>query len=147
MDLRDVVNSGKARKRRRRYGRGRGSGRGKFCSRGHRGARQRSGASISVLYEGGNLPLFRRIPKRGFNNNAFRKSFEVVNVGMLARFPAGSVVGPEEMTRARLLTRDLPAKVLVKGDLKIALTVKAHAFSTAARQAIEKAGGKAEVIR
>ena len=147
MDLKDVVGSGRTRKRRRRYGRGRGSGRGKFCSRGHRGARQRSGVSISVFYEGGNLPLFRRIPKRGFNNNAFRKFFEVVNLGMLARFPAGSVVGPEEMRRTRLLRRDLPVKVLAKGDLQVALTVRAHAFSATAREAIEKAGGRAEVIR
>ncbi len=145
MDLKEAVNSGKERKRRRRYGRGRGSSRGKFCCRGHRGARQRSGSSISVFYEGGGLPLFRRIPKRGFNNKVFGKSFEVVNVGMLARFPAGTVVGTEEMKRARLISRDLPVKVLAKGELKVALTVRARAFSAAAREAIEKAGGKAEV--
>ena len=146
MDLKDAVNSGRKRKRRRRYGRGRGSGRGKFCSRGHRGAKQRSGTSISVFYEGGGLPLFRRIPKRGFNNNAFRNSFEVVNLGKLARFPAGAVVGPEEMKRARLLRRKLPVKVLAKGELNVALTVRAHAFTAAAREAIERAGGRAEVI-
>ena len=146
MDLKDVVNSGRKRKRRRRYGRGQGSGRGKFSSRGHRGARQRSGESISVFYEGGNLPLFRRLPKRGFNNNAFKKFFEVVNLGKLARFPAGTVVGPEEMRSARLVRHDLPVKVLAKGELGVGLTVRAQAFSAAAKEAIERAGGKAEVI-
>ena len=146
MDLKEAVSSGRKRKRRRRYGRGQGSGRGKFCSRGHRGAKQRSGTSISVLYEGGGLPLFRRIPKRGFNNNAFKKSFELVNVGTLARFPTGAVVGPEEMKLARLVRRKLPVKVLAKGGLNVSLTVRAHAFTAAAREAIERAGGKAEVI-
>jgi large subunit ribosomal protein L15 len=128
----------------KRLGRGPGSGLGKTSGRGHKGAGARSGKGIPARFEGGQMPLQRRLPKVGFIN-IFREETEVVNVQDLgAHFAAGEEVSPKEMVGKGILKRrHNRVKVLAEGDLKIALTVKAHAFSQAARQKIEAAGGKA----
>ena len=148
---------------RKRVGRGPGSGTGKTAGRGHKGARSRSGYSLRRGFEGGQMPLIRRVPKRGFTN-VFRIENEVVKVGDLNRFEEGAVVGEAELTGARVVRRArlragkantapvlirprrFRIKILAGGVLERRLTVRAHAFSGAARRAIEAAGGTAEVI-
>lgn len=147
MNLADVHKAaGTPRKKRKRVGRGPGSGCGKTAGRGHNGARSRSGWKNRVAYEGGQMPLFRRIPKRGFTNAMFRDGYEVVNVKSLAKFDAGSTVGPEELRGAKLVRTKAKIKVLAEGDLDRALTVRAHKFSKAAAEKIKAAGGTPEVI-
>ena len=146
MNLEDVNRYGRPHnKRRKRVGRGVGSGHGKMSVRGARGAKARSGWCKVLTREGGQMPLFRRLPKRGFTN-VFGTSYEVVNVGDLAGFQAGSVVGPEELRAKRVARTKSPIKILGQGTLDRALTLRAHAFSASALQKIEAAGGKAEVI-
>ncbi|MBI2891985.1 MAG: 50S ribosomal protein L15 [Deltaproteobacteria bacterium] len=131
-----------------RLGRGRGSGKGKTSGKGMKGQRARSGGRGKPNFEGGQMPLQRRLPKRGFRN-PFRKDVAVVNLRDLARFAAGSTVTLETLAEAglvkKLAGRDA-VKVLGVGDLDRALTVHAHAFSGTAKEKIEKAGGKAVVI-
>jgi large subunit ribosomal protein L15 len=146
MNLSDVGRAGRKLRSRKRVGRGPGSGHGKTSGRGHKGAGARSSWKRDVRREGGQMPLFRRLPKRGFNNAAFATKYEVVNVGSLGRFDAGTVVGPEELKRARLYGGKGRVKVLAKGTLERALTVRAHGFSKAAVEKIETAGGRTEVI-
>ncbi len=130
---------------RKRVGRGPGSGQGKTAGRGHKGRLSRSGGNSPPGYEGGQMPLQRRLPKRGFRPVS-RVAYAVVNLGQLAGFPAGSTVGPDEL-RARGLVRGRgPIKCLGDGALSHALTVKAHAFSATARERIAAAGGTAEVL-
>jgi large subunit ribosomal protein L15 len=125
-------------------GRGPGSGLGKTAGRGHKGRKSRSGGSTPPGYEGGQMPLQRRLPKRGFRPPA-RVTYAIINLNQLATFPAGSVVGPEEV-RARGLARSgRPIKCLADGTLPHALTVRLHAFSARAREQIVAAGGTAEV--
>jgi len=143
MNLREIRERPVGHRRPKRVGRGMGSGRGKTCTRGHKGARSRAGAGGLVGYEGGQTPLFRRLPKRGFSNARFRRLFAVVNVGDLSDLPAGTEVTPElliERRKVRKLHDGL--KVLGGGDLGVALTVHAHRFSRAAVEKIEKAGGQ-----
>jgi large subunit ribosomal protein L15 len=129
----------------KRVGRGTGSGHGKTAGRGHKGKGARSGGNVKPGYEGGQMPLQRRLPKRGFRPVS-RVPYAVVNLGQLAAFPAGSTVGPDEL-RARGLVRGRgPVKCLGDGALSHALTVKAHAFSAKARERIAAAGGTAEVL-
>jgi large subunit ribosomal protein L15 len=143
----DVYKAGPKPKGRKRVGRGQGSGQGKTAGRGMRGWGQRTGCSIPLTYEGGQMPLFRRLPKRGFNNAQFKKRFQLVSVGDLGRFNAGAKVGPAELAASGLVGKaDLPVKVLCMGKIEKALEVSAHAFSAGASAAIEKAGGKAVVI-
>ena len=147
MNLADVHKAaGTPRRKRKRVGRGPGSGRGKTCTRGHKGARSRSGWKSRASYEGGQMALFRRLPKRGFNNAAFREAYEVVNVKSLARFGPGSTVGPEELRAAKVARTTAKIKVLAEGELDRALTVRAHKFSRAAAEKIKAAGGTPEVI-
>ena len=130
---------------RKRVGRGPGSGQGKTAGRGHKGRLSRSGGNSPPGYEGGQMPLQRRLPKRGFRP-VERVPYAVVNLGQLAAFPAGSTVGPDEL-RARGVVRGRgPIKCLADGALPHALTVKAHAFSAKAREQIAAAGGTAEVL-
>jgi large subunit ribosomal protein L15 len=128
-------------------GRGPGSGVGKTCGRGEKGQKSRSGYSAKLGFEGGQMPLVRRIPKRGFRN-IFRKEFEVLNVGRLSSLPEGAEVTPELLLERGMIpkkgTRAL--KILGQGELQVKLTVRAHAFSATARQKIEQAGGTAEVL-
>jgi large subunit ribosomal protein L15 len=134
-------------KARKRIGRGPGSGSGKTAGRGHKGAKSRSGWSGSQhpLYEGGQMPYFRRIPKRGFSNAAFRRDFAVVNVKTLeANFDDGAAVNLDALAAKHLVPGDkLPLKILGEGELTKKLTVTAGKFSAAARQKIENAGGTA----
>src|SRR5436305_3331654 len=122
---------------RKRVGRGPGSGQGKTAGRGHKVRKSRSGGNSPPGYEGGQMPLQRRLPKRGFTN-PFRKEFEVVNLESLGRFAAGTVVDPAALAQAGLAGRNAKrVKILGKGAIEHALTVKAHGFSESAKAAIE----------
>jgi len=138
------------RKKRKRVGRGRGSGCGKTCSRGHGGANSRSGTETRLLFEGGQMPLFRRIPKRGFNNNTFKKRFMVVNLMDLAVFDSGETVDLQALKEKGIVKNTkLDLKILgkVHNDKPLkALTVVAHKFSNSAVENIEKAGGKVKIL-
>lgn len=131
--------------KRTRRGRGIGSGLGKTAGRGMKGQKARAGGSIRPGFEGGQMPLQRRIPKRGFKN-PFRIEYEVVNVGDLNRFEPGTEVTPEVLKAARLVRRALPVKILGEGEIDRPLTIKAQAFSKSALAKIEAAQGHAEVI-
>lgn len=134
-------------KERNRVGRGTSSGNGKTSGRGHKGQNARSGGGVRPGFEGGQTPLFRRLPKRGFTNAPFKKDLVEVNVGKLASFEAGTVVTPELLLERRIIRsiRD-GVKILGQGELAVALTVQANGFSSSAKEKIENAGGKAEVI-
>lgn len=134
-----------SRKRRKRVGRGAGSGSGLTCGRGHKGQMSRSGSSRRYHFEGGQMPLTRRVPKRGFNN-INRVEYALIKVEDLKKFEEGSVVTPEVLRQAGLVKKNGPVKVLSGGELDRKITVKLHAFSAAARQAIEKSGSVAEVV-
>ena len=134
-------------KRRRRVGRGTGTGRGKTCGRGHKGAGSRAGSTSVTLYEGGQMPLFRRLPKRGFSNYKFAIRCEIVNVSQLERFRDGADVGIEQLSDAGLIdSAKSKIKILGKGDLTKTLQVTAHKFSKTAEQKIVASGGTAKVI-
>lgn len=135
-------------KARRRIGRGTGSGRGKTCGRGHKGSGSRSGASSRSLYEGGQMPLFRRLPKRGFSNYKFATRYEIVNVLQLERFEDGSAVGVEQLSQAGLVDSiSSKVKILGNGELTKKLEVSAHKFSKSAEQKIVGCGGTANVMK
>lgn len=137
---------GGAVRRRKRVGRGPGSGWGKTAARGSKGARSRSGYSLRRGFEGGQMPLIRRIPKRGFHNK-FALDVVTVNLRDLAGFAEGTVVTPEVLVASRRLRRlGDRVKVLGDGEVKTALVVQAHAFSVSAKAKIETAGGRAEVL-
>ena len=130
----------------KRIGRGHGSGQGKTAGKGHKGQKARSGGSIRPGFEGGQTALARRIPKRGFNN-IFATKYAVVNVSDLEKFVDGTVVDTELLKASGLISKELDGvKVLGNGELTKNLTVKAAKFSAAAKEKIEKAGGKAEVM-
>jgi large subunit ribosomal protein L15 len=128
-------------------GRGPGSGTGKTAGRGENGQKSRSGYSRKVGFEGGQMPLHRRVPKRGFTNAPFRKEFAEVNLGRLEVFEDGTIVTPEVLVKRGIVKRVRDGvKILGKGDLTKALTVHAHRFSARAKERIAGAGGKAEVL-
>ncbi len=130
----------------KRIGRGQGSGNGKTAGRGHKGAKSRSGFKHKRGFEGGQMPLHRRVPKRGFHN-LFRQAYEVVNLDTLQdRFDAGVEVTPELLRERGVVSRRGLIKVLGRGDIEKALTVRAHKFSGKAAEKIAAAGGKAEVL-
>jgi len=129
-----------------RRGRGHGSGNGKTAGKGHKGQKARSGGGVRIGFEGGQMPLMRRIPKRGFNN-IFATKFATINVSDLNRFNDGDVVGVTELKAAGLIKKEFDGvKVLGNGDLSVKVTVKAAKFSQSAVEKIEKAGGKTEVM-
>jgi large subunit ribosomal protein L15 len=132
---------------RKRVGRGPGSGLGKTSGRGEKGQKSRSGFSHKVGFEGGQMPLHRRVPKRGFNNHRFRKEFAEVNVEKLEVFEAGTIVTPEVLLKRGIVKklRD-GVKILGDGEFTKALTVRAHKFSAKAQERITGLGGKAEVL-
>ena len=135
-----------AKKPRKRVGRGPGSGNGKTAGRGHKGQRSRSGYSRRYGFEGGQMPLVRRIPKRGFTN-LFRVEYQVVNVADLERlFEAGEEINVETLVAKGLVRAKQPVKILGMGELKKSLVVHAHKFSGSARSKIESAGGRCEVV-
>jgi large subunit ribosomal protein L15 len=146
MKIHDLEPNAGARRAKRRLGRGLGSGLGKTSGRGHKGQWSRSGGGVRPGFEGGQMPLTRRLPKFGFTNN-FRKIYSVVNVGDLECFDAGSEVTEAALLEKGILRRTRPygLKVLGDGKLTKALTVKAAKFTAGARALIEKTGGKAEV--
>lgn len=147
MNLTDIKKSKKAATKRIRCGRGIGSGLGKTSGRGHKGMKSRSGYSRRLSHEGGQMPLFRRMPKVGFSNARWADPVTVINVEDLNRFEQGSTVSINELRDAKVLKgKVVILKVLGRGDLTRGLTVRAHAFSTSAIEKISKAGGKAEVI-
>ncbi|MGI6028334.1 MAG: 50S ribosomal protein L15 [Candidatus Heteroscillospira sp.] len=130
----------------KRKGRGHGTGNGKTAGRGHKGQKARSGGGVRVGFEGGQMPLARRIPKRGFNN-IFAKPLESVNVSALEQFENGAVIGAAELLEAGILSKcTYGVKILGNGELTKKLTVKASAFSESAKNKIEAAGGKTEVV-
>ncbi|MDE5539603.1 MAG: 50S ribosomal protein L15 [Bacilli bacterium] len=135
-------------KARKRVGRGPGSGTGKTAGRGENGQKSRSGASISAWFQGGQTPIYRRIPKRGFNNKRFETRFATINLADLERhFNEGDVITPEVLKERGIIKKQLSGvKVLASGELTKKLTVKANRFSSTAVTKIENAGGKAEVI-
>jgi large subunit ribosomal protein L15 len=136
-----------SRHRRKRLGQGESSGRGKTAGRGGKGQSARSGSSIRVGFEGGQMPLIRRIPKRGFNNKRHAVRYVPVNLESLNRFESGAVVDAEALRRAGLASGPVKLiKILGDGELKQKLTVKAHAFSAVARSKIEGLGGECEVV-
>jgi len=147
MDLSNLKPAPGSTQKRKRLGRGPGSGLGKTSGRGHKGRGARSGGNTPPGYEGGQMPLQRRLPKRGFNN-PFRLEYAVVNLGQLEKLFAANDVVDLDTLRAKHLVRrnEKLIKILAKGQLSKALTVKAHKFSEAARAQLEAAGGAAEVI-
>lgn len=150
MNLGELHPAPGSRKKRKRVGRGPGSGHGKTATRGHKGLKARSGGGKGPGFEGGQMPLHRRIPKRGFRN-PFRREFAVVNLGQVARrFPQGGEVTPEALAQNGLLKAPdrRPVKVLGEGEIATSapLVVRAHAFSRSAIAKLEAAGGRAEVI-
>ncbi|HAD23800.1 LSU ribosomal protein L15P [Kandleria vitulina] len=146
MKLHELHYTEGARKERKRVGRGTSSGHGKTSTRGQKGQGARSGGGKKPGFEGGQTPLFMRLPKRGFTN-VNRKEFAIVNVEDLNKFEANSVVDFEALKAAGLVKKELDGlKILGNGELSVALTVKANKFSASAVKAIEAAGGKTEVI-
>ena len=146
MNLHDLTPAAGSTHAGKRKGRGHGTGNGKTAGRGHKGQKARSGGGVRVGFEGGQMPLARRIPKRGFHN-IFAKPLEAVNVSDLAVFDDNATVGAEELLAAGLLSKcENGVKILGNGTIGKKLTVKANAFSESAKQKIEEAGGKAEVI-
>ena len=130
----------------KRIGRGNGSGNGKTAGKGHKGQKARSGGGVRIGFEGGQMPIMRRIPKRGFNN-IFATKYAIINVSDLNRFNDGDVVGVTELIAAGLVKKEYDGvKVLGNGDITVKVTVKAAKFSKSAVEKIEKAGGKTEVM-
>ncbi len=133
--------------KKKRLGTGQGSGHGQTSTRGQKGQLSRSGEPKRVGFEGGQMPLLRRIPKRGFNNAVFKKSYEIVKVSTLEKkFNDGEEITPEVLLKKGIIENTVNVKVLGDGDIKKKLIVKAHSFSKSAKQKIEKAGGKIEII-
>ena len=134
-------------KSRKRLGRGPSSGYGKTSGKGHKGQNARSGGGVRIGFEGGQTPLFRRLPKRGFSNAPFKKTYAVINLSDLNKFEDGAVITPELLKEMGLIKQQLDGiKVLGSGALDKKIHVKAHKFSETAQAKIEKLGGKAEVI-
>ena len=146
MKLHEMKYTEGARRNSKRIGRGQGSGHGKTAGKGNKGQNARSGGGVALGFEGGQTAIWRRLPKRGFTNFT-RKEYSIVNVELLNRFEEGTEVTPELLKQAGLVRKELDGiKILGVGELQKKLTVKANKFSKSAVEAIEKAGGKAEVI-
>lgn len=147
MKLHELAPNAGATSTRKRVGRGAGSGLGKTSGRGHKGQNARSGGGVRPGFEGGQNPLYRRVPKRGFNNDRFASEFAIVNLNQLNRFAAGTDVTPELLLSEGILKNAKDGiKILGNGELNVGLTVKAHKFSQSAIEKIQAAGGKTEVI-
>ncbi|MCI5879952.1 MAG: 50S ribosomal protein L15 [Bacillales bacterium] len=147
MKLHTLAPNEGATKERKRLGRGVGSGTGKTSGKGHKGQNARSGGGVRPGFEGGQLPLFRRLPKRGFSNAPFKVRYATINLSDLNRFEDGALVTPEILKEIGLVKNQLDGiKVLGNGTLEKKVNVKAHKFSSVAKEQIEKMGGKAEVI-
>lgn len=146
MKLHELKPAEGSRKERNRVGRGIGSGNGKTAGKGHKGQNARSGGGVRPGFEGGQTPLFRRLPKRGFTN-INRKDYAIVNLDTLNVFEEGTEITPVLLIETGIVSKEKAGiKILAKGKLEKKLTVKAHKFSSAAKEAIEAAGGQTEVI-
>jgi len=145
MNLSTIRAPRKASEKKKRVGRGMGSGMGKTSARGHKGQRSRSGSRLLRGFEGGQMPLHRRLPKRGFTN-IFREEYAVVNLDRLEALGETEIT-PEVLKKAGVVHTKKPIKILGSGELKTALTVRAHKFSKSAQEKITKAGGKFEVLQ
>jgi large subunit ribosomal protein L15 len=145
MNLSNIKAPKKASEKRKRVGRGMGSGMGKTSTRGHKGQRSRSGSRMMRGFEGGQMPLHRRMPKRGFTN-IFRKEYSIVNLDQIVAL-GESTINPDVLRKAGLIKAKLPVKILGEGEVSAALTVHAHKFSKSAQDKITKAGGKFEVLQ
>jgi large subunit ribosomal protein L15 len=145
MNLSNLRAPKKAAENKKRVGRGMGSGMGKTSTRGHKGQRSRSGSRMMRGFEGGQMPLHRRMPKRGFTN-IFRKEFNIVNLEKLAGLGEATIT-PDVLRKAGVIKTKHPVKILGDGVLSVALTVHAHKFSKSAQDKITKAGGKFEVLQ
>jgi large subunit ribosomal protein L15 len=145
MNLSNIRAPRKASENKKRVGRGMGSGMGKTSTRGHKGQRSRSGSRMMRGFEGGQMPLHRRLPKRGFTN-IFRQEYNIVNLEKIAAL-GESTINPEVLRKAGVISTKRPVKILGDGDLKAAVTVQAHKFSKSAQEKISKAGGKFEVLK
>ena len=145
MNLSNIRAPKKATEKRKRVGRGMGSGMGKTSTRGHKGQRSRTGSRMIRGFEGGQMPLHRRMPKRGFTN-IFRKQFNIVSLERLVEL-GEEIITPDVLRKAGVIKTKHPVKVLGDGELKVALTVHAHKFSKSAQEKITKAGGKVEVLQ
>ncbi len=147
MNLHDLKPAEGSKKNRKRVGRGIGSGRGFTSGRGSKGQNARSGGKVRPTFEGGQTPLFRRLPKRGFNNK-YKKVYNEVNIYELNKFAENDEVTPDKLVEKGIIDKKARngVKILGKGELKKTLTVKANAFSSSAKEKIESADGKAEVI-
>jgi large subunit ribosomal protein L15 len=145
MKLNEVAPAKGATKKPKRIGRGPGSGHGKTSTRGHKGHQQRSGFRKKLGFEGGQMPLVRRIPKRGFTN-IFKEYYEIINLETLSKFEPNAEITPELLKGKGMIKGKRKLKILGSGELSIPLTVKAHKFSKSAREKIVKANGKAEQI-
>lgn len=148
MNIHDLSPAPGSRRKAKRLGQGIASGTGKTAGKGHKGHKARAGGGVRPGFEGGQMPLARRVPKRGFNNARFAREYQIVNVSSLNdKFEAGREVTAHDLLNAGLIRSDsLPVKILAKGDLAKALTLKVDAVSGGARAKIEAAGGKVEVI-
>jgi large subunit ribosomal protein L15 len=144
MNLSNIRAPKKASENRKRVGRGMGSGMGKTSTRGHKGQRSRSGSRMMRGFEGGQMPLHRRMPKRGFTN-IFRKDYNIVSLERLAAI-GETTINPDVLRKAGVIKTAHPVKILGDGELSAALTVQAHKFSKSAQEKITKAGGKFEVL-
>jgi len=145
MNLSSVRAPKKANENKKRVGRGMGSGMGKTSTRGHKGQRSRSGSRMMRGFEGGQMPLHRRVPKRGFTN-IFREEYNIVNLEKLADL-GESTINPDVLRKAGVISTKRKLKILGDGELKSAITVQAHKFSKSAQEKITKAGGKFEVLK
>ncbi len=147
MKLNELEKNIGATHRKKRLGAGRGSGLGKTSGKGQKGQKSRSGGGVSAVFEGGQLPLYRRLPKRGFSNHLFKKVYAVINVEDLNRFADGTVVNPALLKEMGIIKKELSGiKVLGEGKLEKKLTIQAHKFSKTALEKIKESGSKAEVI-
>ncbi len=147
MKLHELKKNPAATKNRKRVGRGPGSGIGKTSGRGEKGQKARSGAKIRPNFEGGQTPLFRRLPKRGFSNARFKKEYAIINLSDLSKFEEGATVNLEILKDMGIVKKVYSGlKVLGNGDIDKKITVQAHKFSKKAQEKIEKTGGKVEVI-
>jgi large subunit ribosomal protein L15 len=148
MNLSNIRAPKNATEKRKRVGRGMGSGMGKTSTRGHKGQRSRTGSRMIRGFEGGQMPLHRRMPKRGFTN-IFRKEFNIVSLERLASLEQlhSEPITPEALRKAGVIKTKHPVKILADGELNVAITVHAHKFSKAAQEKITKAGGKVEVLQ
>ncbi|GGJ00935.1 50S ribosomal protein L15 [Alicyclobacillus cellulosilyticus] len=147
MQIHELKPAPGSRRPRKRLGRGTSSGHGKTATRGTKGQWARAGGGVRPGFEGGQTPLFRRLPKRGFTNAPHKKEYAIVNVSQLNVFEPGTVVTPELLLERRIIRKLLDGvKILGKGDLEVQLTVRAHAYSDSAKEKIAAAGGTAEVI-